>query len=125
MGSDRYAYGGVTMIQYQQEIDRLSRLIDEGIKSLASAAHEVAEAEHDYRKAKAIAWMEAPPGTVPVRESWVDSETADKKRRLDVAEGMRVASLEAVRSRRQQLSAVQSLLAAYKADADFHRTRPD
>jgi len=113
------------MIRFQQEIDRLSLLIDEGIKSLVSAAHEIAEAEHEYRKAKAIAWTQAPSGTVPVRESWVDSETADQKRRVDLAEGMRVASLEAVRSRRQQLSAVQSLLAAHKADADFHRTRPD
>jgi hypothetical protein len=113
------------MIHYQREVDRLSALIDEGIKALVSSAHEVAQAEHDYRKAKAQAWMEAPTGTVPVRESWVDSETADHKMRLDLAEGMRVASLEAVRSRRQQLSAVQSLLAAHKADADFHRTRPE
>ena len=113
------------MIRFQQEIDRLSLLIDEGIKSLVTAAHEVAEAEHDYRKAKATAWIQAPPGTVPVRESWVDSETADQRKRLDLAEGMRVASLEAVRSRRQQLSAVQSLLAAHKSEADFHRTRPE
>lgn len=113
------------MMHYQREIDRISGLIDEGIRSLVSSAQEVAQAEHDYRKAKAKAWMEAPQGTVPVRESWVDSETAELKMRLDLAEGMRVASLEAVRSRRQQLSAVQSLLAAHKADADFHRTRPE
>jgi len=113
------------MIYYQQEIERLSALIDEGIKALVASAQEVAQAEHDYRKAKAIAWVEAPGGTVPVRESWVDSETAEHRMRLDLADGMRVASLEAVRSRRQQLSAVQSLLAAHKADADFHRTRPE
>ena len=113
------------MIRYQQEIDRLSLLIDEGIKALVSSAQEVAQAEHDYRKAKATAWMMAPQGTVPVRESWVDSETAELKMAVDLAEGKRLASLEAVRSRRQQLSAVQSLLAAWKADADFHRTRPE
>lgn len=113
------------MIQYQREIQRLSELIDEGIRTLVRSAQDVAQAEHDYRKAKAKAWVEAPPGTVPVRESWVDSETAELRMALDIAEGTRMASLEAVRSRRQQLSAVQSLLAAYKADADFHRTRPE
>lgn len=112
------------MIQYQQEVSRLSTLIDEGIKALTNFARETAEAEHDYRKAKAIAWQTAPPGTVPMREAWVDSETAEQRRRLDLAEGSRSAALEAVRSRRQQLSAVQSLLAAYKAEADFNRTAP-
>lgn len=112
------------MMQYQSEVDRLSALIDEGISSLVKSAKEVAQSEFDYRKAKAKAWVEAPGGTVPVREAWVEAETAELRRTLDIAEGMRQASLEAVRSRRQQLSAVQSLLAAWKADQDFHRTRP-
>ena len=112
------------MQQYANEVHRLSTLIDEGIKALTGFAREVAEAEHDYRKAKAIAWQTAPPGTVPMREAWVDAETAEQRRRLDLAEGSRSAALEAVRSRRQQLSAVQSLLAAHKAEADFARTAP-
>jgi len=112
------------MQQYAAEVARLSTLIDEGIKALTGFAREVAESEHDYRKAKAIAWQTAPPGTVPMREAWVDSETAEQRLRLDLAEGSRSAALEAVRSRRQQLSAVQSLLAAFKAAADFDRTGP-
>jgi len=112
------------MQQYATEVHRISALIDEGIKALAQYARDTAEAEHDYRKAKAIAWQTAPPGTVPMREAWVDSETAGQRRRLDLAEGSRSAALEAVRSRRQQLSAIQSLLAAHKAEADFARTAP-
>ena len=112
------------MQQYAAEMQRLSGLIDRGIEALVEHANEMAQAEHDYRKAKAQAWLEAPQGTVPVREAWVEAQTAELKRTLDLAEGMRQASLEAIRSRRQQLSAVQSLLAASKADADFHRTRP-
>jgi hypothetical protein len=112
------------MMEYQKEVSRLSLLIDEGIAALVKSAHDVAQAEFDYRKEKAKAWVEAPQGTVPVREAWVEAQTAEWKRTLDLAEGMRQASLEAVRSRRQQLSAVQSLLAALKADHDFHRTRP-
>jgi hypothetical protein len=112
------------MMQFQAEVKRISDLIDEGIKALTQFAREVADSEHDYRKAKAIAWQTAPPGTVPMREAWVESETAEQRRRLDLAEGSRSAALEAVRSRRQQLSAVQSLLAAHKAEADFARTGP-
>ena len=112
------------MQQYAAEMQRLSGLIDRGIEALIEHAKEMAQAEHDYRKAKAIAWTEAPPGTVPVREAWVESETAGQRLRLDIAEGMRLAALESVRSRRQQLSALQSLLAATKSEMDFARTGP-
>lgn len=110
--------------KYVDEVERFGTLIDNGLRSLRESATEVAVAEHDYRKAKAIAWQTAPAGTVPMREAWVDAETATQRQRLDLAEGLRSASLEAVRSRRQQLSAVQSLLAAHKAEADFARTGP-
>lgn len=110
------------LVEYAAELSRLSTLIDAGINSLRESAVEAAHAEHDYRKAKAISWSEAPPGTVPVREAWVESETADQRLRLDLAEGMKQAALEAVRSRRQQLSGVQSLLAAHKEEAAFSRT---
>jgi hypothetical protein len=109
---------------YIDEVNRLNQLIDNGIESLRQSAREAAQAEHDYRKAKAIAWTQAPQGTVPVREAWVESETATERLSLDLAEGMKQASLEAVRSRRQQLSAVQSLLAAHKEEAAFGRTAP-
>ena len=110
--------------QYIEEVQRFNTLLDNGLRSLREAAVEVADAEFNYRKAKAIAWQSAPAGTVPMREAWVDAETAEQRQRLDLAEGLRSASLEAVRSRRQQLSAVQSLLAAHKAEADFARTGP-
>lgn len=112
------------MQQYAAEMERLSGLIDKGINALTQHAMEMAQAEHDYRKAKAIAWTQAPPGTVPVREAWVESETAEHRLALDMAEGMRLAALESVRSRRQQLSALQSLLAASKSEMDFARTGP-
>jgi hypothetical protein len=57
-----------------------------------------------------------------VREAWVDSATAEERLALDMAEALKQSSLEAVRSRRQQLSAVQSLLAAHKEEAAFARS---
>jgi len=112
------------MQQYATEVHRISQLIDKGIETLRTSAEELAVAEHDFRKAKAIAWQSAPAGTAHMREAWVDGETAPQRLRRDSAENSRLAALEAVRSRRQQLSAVQSLLAAHKAEADFARTMP-
>lgn len=109
---------------YIEEVERFNDLLDNGLSALREHSKEVAHAEFDYRKAKAIAWQTAPAGTVPMREAWVDAEIAEQRHRLDSAEGSRSAALEAVRSRRQQLSAVQSLLAAHKAEAEFARTGP-
>lgn len=107
-----------------QEMLRLSRLVDQGVTALIDQARELAEAEHDYRLLKAQAWLAAPEGTVPEREAWVDGQCAQARRRRDLADGMRVAALEALRSRRTQLSALQSVLAAHRAEAEFARTDP-
>jgi len=112
----------MNMGHYIEEVARFNALIDSGIDMLRRSSIEAAEAEHDYRKAKAIAWSQAPAGTVPVREAWVDSATAEERLALDMAEALKQSSLEAVRSRRQQLSAVQSLLAAHKEEAAFARS---
>jgi hypothetical protein len=110
--------------EYVSEVERFNSLIDNGLQALRTASVDVAHREFEYRKAKAIAWQTAPAGTVPMREAWVDAEIAEQRRNLDLAEGSRSVSLEAVRSRRQQLSAIQSLLAAHKAEAEFARMGP-
>jgi hypothetical protein len=112
----------VNMGRYIEEVARFNELIDRGIAALREASRESAEAEHAYRIAKAQAWAKAPAGTVPVREAWVEAEIADERLALDLSEGAKQVALEAVRSRRQQLSAVQSLLAAHKEEAAFART---
>lgn len=109
----------MNLFDMTQEMQRLSRLLDKGIAALAEASHETAEADHALRKATAVAWAEAPKGTVPQREAWVEAETADLKRTLDVAEGTRYTALEAVRSRRTQMSALQSLMAAHRAEVEL------
>ena len=109
----------MNLLEISEEMTRLSRLLDAGIGTLASASKDSAEAEHALRKATAVAWAQAPKGTVPQREAWVEAETADLKRMLDLAEGTRYTALEAVRSRRTQMSALQSLMAAYRAEAEM------
>jgi hypothetical protein len=106
------------------EANRLSALLDKGIMALRDAAVTYAHAEHDYRERKAMAYLETESGTVAEREAHVYAIMGDYRLRRDLADGERLAALEAVRSRRTQLSAVQSLLAAHKSEADFARTRP-
>jgi hypothetical protein len=105
------------------EAHRLSALIDKGVAALRDAAFAYAQAEHDYRRAKAEAYL-ATVGTVAEREAQAYGVVGDLRRGRDMADAGRLAALEAVRSRRTQLSALQSLLAAHRSEADFARTGP-
>lgn len=108
------------------EANRLSLLIDAAIEALKNTSVAYAEAERDYRKAKAKAWVECKSLDMLAKEkeAWVDAETSDDRYARDVAEGMRQAALEAVRSRRSQLSALQTWLNAEREEAAFARTGP-
>jgi hypothetical protein len=108
-----------------EEAQRLSALLDAGLKALREASRDYAQAEHDYRRARATALLESPSGTVAEREASADLHSADQRLARDTADGMRTAALEAVRSRRQQLSALQSLLAAHREEAAYGRTAGD
>ena len=108
-----------------EELRRLSRLIDKGLEALRDQATEFARCEQAYRQAKATAWIEAPEGTVDAKKAWVEGRTSDARYARDLADGLRQAALEAVRSRRGQLSAWQSWMAAERAEAEFARTGGD
>ena len=100
---------------------RLSGLIDKGISALRDAAVAYAEAEHEYRERNAMAYLETESGTVAEREAHVYALVGDFRRVRDLADGQKVAALEAVRSRRAQLSALQSLIAAHRAEVELAR----
>lgn len=103
------------------EARRLSAKIDAGVTALASAARDAAQAEHEYRRGKAAAWTRHLSGTVPERQAAVDGDVADLRLARDLAEAGRVAALEALRSRRAQLSALQSVLTAWRSEAELAR----
>lgn len=113
------------------EFRRLSDLLDKGLAELRTQVRVAAEAERAYRQAKAAAWVQAPTSesrgewTAAQRESHVNAETADLRYERDLADGMRQAALESVRSRRAQISYHQSLLAGERAEAEFARTGPE
>lgn len=104
---------------------RLSELLDAALAFLKEQIKAAAEAERDYRKAKAMSWVEAPDGTAAAKEAWVNGRTADLRYARDVAAGMERASHQAIRSRLAQISLLQSVANAYKAEAGFAQYGPD
>ena len=113
-----------SLVEIQAEMIRLSRLLDAGITELYNSSTTYAQAENTYRMAKAKAYLEA-EGTVAERQALADLATSTERVVHRIADGMRKALTEAVRSRRQQISALQSLTAAHRAEAEYTRTRPD
>lgn len=113
-----------TMPELVTEARRLSDLLDRGVAALRQAAIDYAEAEHHYRKEHALAYLQT-DGTVAEREAKTYGMVGELRRDRDIADGVRSAALEAVRARRTQLSALQSLLAAHRSEADIARTGPN
>ena len=114
----------MTLAELMHEAFRLSGKIDEGVRHLNASAIESADAEWAYRLARAKAWHDT-DGTAKQREDAVNAATADERRVRDLAEAGRQASLEALRSRRQQLSAVQTLVSALKSELEHSTYGPE
>lgn len=110
--------------ELSDEMLRLSRLIDDAQMKLVEAVHEEATAEHEFRKARANAYLST-SGTVGEREAQTDKTVADEKHRAHLAAGLAKAQLEAVRNLRGQLSALQSISGAVREEMRFSRTAPE
>lgn len=107
-----------------EEMLRLSRLLDDALGFLKRSVEEYAAAEDAYRMAHARAFLEA-DGTGPARKAEADLATSEQRQRAHLSDGMRQAALEAVRSRRAQLSALQTVANSHRAEAEFVRTGPE
>jgi hypothetical protein len=114
----------MTLSELVAEARRLSAKIDEGVRSLTTSAATSAKAEHTYRLARARAWVST-QGTAQQRLDEVNAATAGERLDRDLAEAGRQAALEALRSRRQQLSMCQSLLSAFKSELDHSKYGPE
>jgi len=115
----------MNLAELTAEAFRLSRKIDAGVTSLNTSARQSAEAEREYRKAKAQAWALHTEGTAKEREAQVDATPADLRYVRDLADAGRQASLEALRSRRAQSSMVQSLIGVLKSETEFAKYGPE
>lgn len=111
------------LVDLTRELFRLSDLLDSGLDFLRGKATELAVCEHDYRLARAEAWGST-TGTAKQREDAVNALTAEQRLARDSAEHLRQAALESIRSRRTQISALQTLLGAHKAEGELAKYGP-
>lgn len=116
------------MTDYPAEFKRLSQLIDAGLATVREQVHIYAEAEDAYNESVSEAFVivraKHPEFTVPEKEAFVKSVTAKTRKALSIADGMRQAARQAVNARMAQISALQSLLAAERAEMELTRTGP-
>ena len=114
---------GQIVREYGPEMQRLSKKLETALTMLYSQAKEAAQTEGAYKQAKATAVIGA-DGTVLERESRADLATTKELLAYRLASNLLDASKEAVRSRRAQISLLQSAIAAERTEAEFERTRP-
>lgn len=114
-----------TLRDLTREMLRLSAALDQSQAHLENCVGTEAKAENEYRKARANAWLGAEGRTVAEREARVDKVTHDERHAAHLAAGMTKAALESVRNRRTQLSVLQTVANAHRAEADFARTGPN
>lgn len=97
--------------------------IDAAFEEVALAIHADAEADKQARLAWATAYLSA-VGPVKEREAVADKGTVNERYAAKMAEGARRAAFSAMESRRQWLSALQSLASLSKAEAQISAWEP-
>ena len=114
----------MTPAELTGELLRLSRLLDDANRAVRDRGRAQAEHERDYRKARALAWLDA-AGTAQERKDAVDAATADERYARDLAESDHRAAWEAVRNLRVQMSALQTIAGVERETAAIGRTGPE
>lgn len=104
---------------------RLVRQLEESHDTLMSVVEDLAHAENEYRKARALEWAGSRLSTAAAKAEFVNGATADLRDTRDLLEGRRKAGIEHGRNLRQQLSFVQTALNVKREEAAFARTGPD
>lgn len=106
----------------------LSKSLNGALDEHRVQAVNAADAEHVYRRTRAERWAQAKGlemRSAKERQDWVDAQSADQRRDRDMAQALAQSALEVIRSRRAQMSLLQSEMAAHKSEAEFSRTAPE
>lgn len=99
----------LTQVNVESEISRLCELAEKVTTEIAKRAVAAAEADANYKRSHAAAWLMAQGKTVGDREAQAAIETADEYMQRRIAEARLLASQEAGRNFRAQLDALRSL----------------
>jgi hypothetical protein len=108
----------VNAAELAEKMLEAKRDCDAAIEEHRRCAVEAAESDRRYRLAKATSIL-ATAGTVQEREARMDKATADDKYAAKLADDLLTSALEAIRNKRQILSAWQSVAAATRAEAEL------
>ncbi len=105
----------LSQIDLEQEILRLSALAEKVTTEIARRAVAAAQADSDYKKAHASAFLMAQGKTVGDRESQAALESADEFTQKRITEAHLLGAQEAGRNYRAQLDALRSINANFRA----------
>lgn len=106
-----------------ERMERLDVLLNQALKEVRERSVEAAKLDSEYRRQWAEKYLCA-EGTVKEREIEADRATAGLRERAKVAAALEKSATEALRTFRQQLSAMQTLAGAHREEAAFARTGP-
>lgn len=106
--------------ELEDELKRLCREINMSVVELKAAGRDWAEKENAYRRAKAIAFLNA-DGTIPEKQAKVDKVCDGERLAAHIAEAEREACREKVRAASAQLSAYQTLARMNLVEAEMSR----
>ena len=89
---------------------------------LKTAGKNWAVKENDYRRAKAVAFLDLKEGTIPEKQAKVDKACEQERLAAHIAEAEREACIERVKSLRVAVSAYQTLARANEVEAQLSAT---
>lgn len=115
----------MNLTEAQEQMRSLSNQLHGALDWLRESAKDSSAKEREYRKARALAWVNRTEGTAGFREAQVDADTADLRYERDLAEKLEKAAIEKIRGVRQEIGAFQTLLAAHRAEAEFVAKGPE
>lgn len=99
-----------------RELLKLSLALDQAHSDLVAASHDAAAKDALYRKTKATAYVRTVAKTVGEREAHVDLLCGDERHAAHLADSLKTAALERVRSIRQQMNCLQSVSNAVRSE---------
>jgi len=114
------------LAQIEANVRHYQALLDDALGYAKRAAEEHSTADDEYRVKHAKAFLEAKDGgaTDAQAKATADVATEGIRQRARLAESMDKLAIEAVRSRRTQISAEQSLLGSHREEAAYGRMGP-
>jgi hypothetical protein len=99
------------------------RDIDAALLEYDRAIREDAEADKQAKISHSSAYL-ASSGTAGERTAWADKGSVDERYKPRLADGLKRSAAQAVESKRQWLSALQSLASLTKAEAQLAKWEP-